>query len=129
MGVFRVECIDAATASGELRVRVQHAEPGSDRDELPLEEFLGRCDGCFAGSGRIVDQLFQARHTEGMVRCYRVQDRVVGFDQQFVTALPEDSYVLCEINVSSVFPLPEEALDPLARGALRALPSARAARH
>jgi hypothetical protein len=32
-----------------------------------------------------------------------------------------DSYVLCEINVSSVSPLPESALEPLARATLRRL--------
>ena len=32
-----------------------------------------------------------------------------------------DSYVLCEINVSSVSPFPESALEPLARATLRRL--------
>jgi hypothetical protein len=31
------------------------------------------------------------------------------------TAAGEDTYVLCEINVSSVYPFPDEALAPLAR--------------
>jgi hypothetical protein len=31
------------------------------------------------------------------------------------TASGEDTHVLCEINVSSVYPFPEEALEPLAR--------------
>jgi len=34
------------------------------------------------------------------------------------TASGEDSYVLCEINVSSVSPFPDSALDPLARATL-----------
>jgi hypothetical protein len=33
----------------------------------------------------------------------------------------EDTYVLCEINVSSVYPFPDSALEPLARAAARAI--------
>ncbi|GJD66541.1 hypothetical protein MPEAHAMD_6739 [Methylobacterium frigidaeris] len=36
-----------------------------------------------------------------------------------------DTYVLCEINVSSVFPIPEEALEGLARTTLQRLHAAR----
>jgi hypothetical protein len=42
------------------------------------------------------------------------------------TAAGEDTYVLCEINVSSVVPIPEEAPEALARTALRRLAAARA---
>jgi hypothetical protein len=31
------------------------------------------------------------------------------------TAAGEDSYVLCEINVSSVYPFPESAITPIAQ--------------
>jgi hypothetical protein len=34
------------------------------------------------------------------------------------TTSGEDTYVLCEINVSCVFPFPDEALRPLAQAAL-----------
>jgi hypothetical protein len=37
----------------------------------------------------------------------------------------EDTYVLCEINVSSVFPFPEEAPSAIARLALARLASSR----
>jgi len=40
----------------------------------------------------------------------------------------DDSYVLCEINVSSVFPIPDEAPDALAKTTLRRLAAARARR-
>lgn len=40
------------------------------------------------------------------------------------TASGDDSYVLCEINVSAVYPFPEEALEPLARAAARRLGAA-----
>jgi hypothetical protein len=35
------------------------------------------------------------------------------------TATGEDTYVLCEINVSGVLPIPDEAVPPLATAALR----------
>ena len=37
------------------------------------------------------------------------------------TASGEDTYVLCEINVSAVSPFPEEALKPLAKAAIERL--------
>ena len=37
------------------------------------------------------------------------------------TAAGEDTYVLCEINVSAVYPFPDEALVPLARETFRRL--------
>jgi len=143
------------------------------------------------GDGRIVDQAYQLRLTDGIVRCYQVGDRVAGFGEQLVNALypappgaspadapppgprlyypptrsdfqklknrlecewlpemcrvlsidpvelpviwdadfmygpknaaGEDTYVLCEINISSVYPFPDEALAPLAEEALRRL--------
>ena len=44
------------------------------------------------------------------------------------TASGEDTYVLCEINVISVFPFPEQAPSEIARLALAQLPSARKTR-
>ena len=138
--------------------------------------------------GGLVDQPFQTRHMDGMVRCYMSGDRVVGFGHQLVRALadredgpagprlysgPEDdrfqslrvsmegdwtpamarvleiemadlpiiwdadflfgqktrdgydTFVLCEINVSSVFPLPDEASDALAETLIGRLETAR----
>jgi hypothetical protein len=152
---------------------------------MRLGDFLRGCEAYLADGGRLVDQPFQPRHAEGMVRCYLVHDRVAGFGHQLVTALtdpapgesapppppprvycgpgkPEfqtlvarlesewvpqmqallgidtaslpalwdadfllgpkaasgdDTYVLCEINASSVFPFPAEAIEPLVRAA------------
>lgn len=162
-------------------VRVRHALRGSVEQDMPLEEFLTQCEGYFAGVGRIIDQPYQERLVDGMVRCYLSQNKVVGFGHQAINALfpaqngaeaptpgprlyhppsaPEfqgikakvesewieqlcltlelalealpiiwdidllfgpkaadgaDTYVLCEINVSSVYPFPESALEPLA---------------
>ena len=186
IGVFRVDLVRAEDRPGpEALVRVQHAQRGSSREEIRLGDLLQRCEEYLTGPGRIVDQPFQRRHAEGMVRCYLVEDRVAGFGHQLVTALmdpapggsapppppprlyfgpskPEfqalkarlesewvpqmqallgiekaslpaiwdadfllgprdasggDTYLLCEINASSVFPFPAEALGPLARTA------------
>jgi hypothetical protein len=181
-GVWKVERISDA------RVRVRHALRGSLEEEVMLDEFLTRCEPYFAAGGRMVDQIYQPRLPDGIIRCYLVRDRVAGFGEQLINALypapvgtapaevpqpgprlyfpptrkdfqvlrsklesawvpamcrtlalePEslpviwdadflygpttstgdDSYVLCEINVSSVYPFPNEALAPLAQETL-----------
>lgn len=184
IGVWKVE----RAAGGTVRVR--EAKDASVPRTLALSEFVGERAGEFEEGGMLIDQAFQARHLEGMIRCYMSGGTVVGFGHQLVRALaepddgqagprlysgPEDSrfqrlrgnmerdwapglmrlldivpedlpviwdadlllgpkdadghdgYVLCEINVSSVFPVPDEAPDALARTTLARL-DARAAR-
>ena len=159
-------------------VRVLDATKDVSEDTL-LDEFLERC-GEYFDDGCVVDQPFQARLTEGVVRCYMAGDRCAGFGHQKVRALVDapaaraeagprlytsnadprfqrlrrlmedewipqltslldlprddlpmiwdadfmlgapgadraDSYVLGEINVSSVFPIPDEAPAEIAR--------------
>lgn len=188
-GVWKVELAEAAPTSANPAIRVQHALRGAAVETLPLGDFVQRCEPYFASSGCMLDQPFQARLAEGMIRAYLVQDRVAGFGFQRVTALmppepghavppepparvyfgaaqPEfqplrhllesswvaqmqrlldlsreslpiiwdadflfgpksatgqDTYVLCEINVSSVHPMPDEAFDPLANATREAL--------
>lgn len=179
IGVWKVE-----RAVGS-EVLVQEARDRSQRT-LPLDAFLAERAADFAAGVTLVDQPFQARHLEGMVRCYVSGTRVAGFGAQYVTALAppehgqapprlysgpedgrfqrlralmevewipemaarlglrdddlpvvwdadfllgmkdaagEDSYVLCEINASSVYPIPDEAHDALAAVTLRRLTS------
>jgi hypothetical protein len=193
-GVWKVEPI-SALADGTSIVRVLEARRGSMPAEMPLTEFMARCETYFVTDGCIVDQPFQPRLPDGMIRCYMGADKVVGFGHQFIKALippppegpdapdaqpgprimhgadappfqalrakmegewtpqmmavlgidvaslpiiwdadflygpriasGEDSYVLCEINVSSVFAIPEQAPAAIARLALRRLQSAR----
>jgi Domain of unknown function (DUF6815) len=175
------------------QVVVRHAARGSVETTMPLGEFIaGRAEE-FVDGGALIDQIYQHRLIEGMIRCYLCRDRVVGFGEQLVNALypaapggqPEDApqpgprlyypptrpdlqqlktrletawvpalcsnegldlgdlpviwdadflrgpiradgeldYVLCEINVSSVYPFPDEALRPLAQETLRRLTS------
>jgi hypothetical protein len=169
-GVWKVEAV--AGPSSRPMVRVLDATKDAS-EELALEAFLERCAEYFA-DGSVLDQSFQARLSEGVVRCYMAGDRCAGFGYQKVKALVEDpaaraqagprlyasktdprfqplrklmeekwtpelcsllqvarrdlpmiwdadfmlgppcadgrdSYVLGEINVSSVFPIPDEA--------------------
>ena len=174
-GVWRVERVGPETA------RVLHALRGSVPEEVALADFMARCEGWVASDGGIIDQPYQARLPDGMIRCYMGADHVVGFGHQFIKALVppppggpeepgprlyhgpdmppfqrlrrlmetewtpqmaellgiaradlpiiwdadflygprtadgEDTYVLCEINVSSVFPIPDEAPAAIAR--------------
>lgn len=180
-------------APGTARVTVQAA--ASDAVEhLPLDAFLARCRNLFEAGGRVVDQAFQPRVGEGMIRCYLSGDAVVGFGEQFPrlplgAAVPAlgmasaktmhpateprfvrlrrameedwlpgmlgllglapkdlpavwdadfllglrdaagaDTYVLCEINVSSVLPFPDMAVEAIARTAVACVAEARAVR-
>jgi hypothetical protein len=175
IGVWKVE------AAGDGMVHVKEARGGAEPRTIPLARFIAERAGDFDEAGGLVEQPFQQRHLEGMVRCYMAGDRVAGFGHQLVRALadpehgpapprlysgpadprfqrlraamerdwaaglcrtlsiapddlpviwdadfllgpktPEgdDSYVLCEINASAVFPIPDEAPDALAGVAL-----------
>ena len=48
---------------------------------------MRRCEAYFTADGCIVDQPFQARLTDGMIRCYMCADKAVGFGHQLVKAL------------------------------------------
>ena len=176
-GVWKVE------SDGPASVRVQHATKESVPERLPLEEFLRRCEPYFAGTGLMVEQPYQSRLSEGMIRAYLSHDEVVGFAHQYPrgllppadaaraptsktfehptepayaalrgclesewvpemqeilgldthalpaiwdvdflygpkTAIGDDTYVLCEINVSSTFAFPEFAMPTVAQAAI-----------
>ncbi len=175
-GVWKVESL--ASPRNQPMVRVRDATKDAS-EEVALYEFLERCIEYFE-DGCVIDQPFQARLSEGVVRCYMAGDRCAGFGHQKVKALVEapaaraeagprlytfnadprfrrlrglmedewtpqltslldiprsdlpmiwdadfmlgqpgadgtDSYVLGEINVSSVFPIPDEASAEIAR--------------
>lgn len=82
-GVWKVE----RRPSHPALVRVRHALRGSVEQDIPLDAFLGQCEAYFASAGRIIDQPYQERLTDGMVRCYLVGDRVAGFGHQAINAL------------------------------------------
>ncbi len=180
-GVWKVETLPDTDAT----VRVLHALRGSQPEDMPLEAFIARCEPYFGWGSCIIDQAFQPRLPEGMIRCYMSGSKVAGFGHQLIKALipppregsdsPEaqpgprimhgpdappfqalrrlmemqwtpqmmktlgidesslpviwdadflygprdaagaDTYVLCEINASSCFAIPEEAPLAIAR--------------
>lgn len=187
-GVWKLELENAAEGGADPALKVRHARRGSTEERMTLADFIARCAPYFSGAGRMIDQQWQPRLTEGMVRCYLVDDQVQGFGVQAINALHpappgmppeaapattprlyhpptlpqcqalkrkleaewlpalgrlldlrahelpvlwdsdfmlgpkdaggEDTYVLCEINVSSVSPFPDAALEPLAQATL-----------
>ena len=200
LGVWKVEWVnpspshhggagDEARPHPDSLVRVRHAQRGSMETEVSLADFFRQCEPYFVGAGQMIDQAYQSRLPEGMIRCYLVQDQVAGFGHQAINALypappglppsaapqpgprfyhpptvPEfqslklklerewlpafqealdiettrlpiiwdadfllgpkdasghDTYVLCEINVSSVAPFPESTIPLMAQAALR----------
>ena len=200
IGVQRVELIEQKSPPGASVVRVQSARMRDEvAEDITLGEFMQRCTKYFAysgGAGRLIDQPFQPRITEGMIRCYLVKGEVVGFARQYpheqsptgdpsaprrifglpaaktmygpdepafralranvesewvpgmqtlvevdAAALPalwdadflygpktpsgDDTYVLCEINISAVLPFPLEAPPKLAQAMLAAIRASR----
>jgi len=94
IGVWKVELTAnaAAAPSADATVRVQHAHPRDTvTEEMPLVEFMERCTAYFSGTGRMVDQQFQPRIAEGMIRSYMVQNAVVGFAHQWPEGVAPDS--------------------------------------
>lgn len=55
-------------------------------EELALDDFLDRCIEYFQ-DGCVIDQPFQVRLSEGVVRCYMAGDRCAGFGHHKVKVL------------------------------------------
>ena len=195
-GVWKVELPAGrpGPAGPDVLVRVQDARSGDGASEIvALGSFMQRCEAYFAWSGCLVDQAFQDRLADGMLRCYFCGGQVVGFCQQWPkglldddphrgappdsvmegpdvpayrplrvtaetrwvpqmisilgldprklpviwdadflygpkTAAGDDTYVLCEINVSAVWPFPPMAAPAVAAAALDRTRAARALR-
>ena len=84
IGVWRVEAV-----GGVSNLRVRHAQRGSDEEVLDLKGLLQRMAPYFEPSngGHMIDQAWQPRLVDGMVRAYLVGDRVGGFGRQAINAL------------------------------------------
>jgi uncharacterized protein DUF6815 len=78
--------IEIARNGSDPVVRVREARRGGTEEELRLSDFMHRCEKYFSNSGCIIDQPFQPRIGEGMVRCYLVHDKVAGFSTQMPRA-------------------------------------------
>jgi hypothetical protein len=80
-GVWKVE------AAGQGRVRVAEAASRRAAQEMALSDFLHARAAELARVEGFVDQAFQPRLGEGMIRVYLAGDRVIGFGWQLVRAL------------------------------------------
>jgi hypothetical protein len=70
-------------------LRLRHAQRGSEEETVDWPTLLARLAPYFepAQGGHLIDQAWQPRLAEGMVRAYLVGDRVGGFGHQAVNAL------------------------------------------
>lgn len=86
IGVWRVEQSDDGT------LLVQHAQRGSTPQRKDMAGLSATLAPYFepACGGHMIDQAWQPRLAEGMVRAYLVEDRVAGFGVQAVNALHPD---------------------------------------
>src|SRR6185295_225952 len=82
-GVWKVEALASSRNVPMVRVLDATKDKG---EELALDAFLERCAEYFE-DGSVIDQPFQPRLTEGVVRCYMAGDRCAGFGHQKVKAL------------------------------------------
>lgn len=92
-GVWKIELPGGHPGPADLatQVRIQDARPKDGSFELvPLEAFMQRCEAYFAWSGALIDQAYQDRLADGMVRCYFSGTRVVGFCRQYPKGLLDD---------------------------------------
>lgn len=81
IGVWRVEQLGAG------RYAMRHAQRGCDTAQGTLDQLCERLAPFFADGGHMVDQAWQPRLAEGMVRAYLSGSRVAGFGHQAVNAL------------------------------------------
>jgi hypothetical protein len=86
IGVWRVERL-AGREPPALRVR--HAQRGSEERVMELPSLLRQMSEYFepANGGHMIDQAWQPRLVDGMVRAYLVEGQVTGFGLQAVNAL------------------------------------------
>lgn len=93
-GVWRIDLIESVRDADVLdaRVRVLDAQTRDDSSEtMLLTAFMDRCETHFAWSGCLVDQEYQHRLADGMIRCYFAHDEVVGFARQWPKGLLDDA--------------------------------------
>jgi hypothetical protein len=85
-GVWRVEGLQG---TDPLMLRVQHAPRGNPEEHMGLPGFLQRMEKYFEplNGGHMIDQAWQPRLVDGMVRAYLVEGKVTGFGHQAVNAL------------------------------------------
>jgi len=83
IGVWRVEL------GADSRLRVRQAQRGSEEESIDMPALQDKLAPYFdaANGGHMIDQAWQPRLVDGMVRAYLVGDRVGGFGHQAINAL------------------------------------------
>jgi hypothetical protein len=81
IGVWRVEALNGG------RFALRHAQRGAAEETVDFETVVQRLAPYFEGGSHLVDQAWQPRLAEGMIRAYLVRDRVAGFGHQAINAL------------------------------------------
>ena len=81
IGVWRLERLGTDCYS------LRHAQRGSEPEQGTFAAVVERLAPYFEAGGHMIDQAFQPRVREGMVRAYLVRDRVAGFGHQAINAL------------------------------------------
>jgi hypothetical protein len=81
IGVWKIELDNAsAPVTPDSVVCVHEARIRDlDTDTMPLRDFLDRCDSSFADNRSVIDQPFQPRVAERLIRSYFVTNHLVGF--------------------------------------------------
>lgn len=81
IGVWKVDLVD--DPSGDATVEVQDAHfRGTEVERMRIDDFFLRWGETFDDGGGLVDQPFQPRIADGMIRCYMVRGEVAGFAHQ-----------------------------------------------
>ncbi|MGZ4800615.1 MAG: Cj0069 family protein [Acidimicrobiia bacterium] len=83
-GVWKVEL---HSSGPDPWIVVQEGTRSGAPARVRLSEFISRCEAYFGDGGLLVEQPFQQRIAEGMIRCYLSHDRVVGFAHQHPAGL------------------------------------------
>jgi hypothetical protein len=91
MGGEGVWKVDLAQADADPLLDVQHAKRDAPVERLRLSGFVARCESYFENGGLMVEQPFQERIGEGMIRAYLTHDDVVGFAHQHPPGLRPES--------------------------------------
>jgi hypothetical protein len=84
IGTWKIQL--ANSEAGDALVQVQEARRNGPVEKMRLSAFMRRCAQYFSADGGLIDQQFQPRVAEGTIRCYLVQNRVVGFSTQMPRA-------------------------------------------
>jgi hypothetical protein len=88
-GVWSVELAEPsapATLGSPVRVREARAKDGVE-ERLTLGDLIRRCGPYFSWSGVLVDQEYQLRLADGLIRCYFSHGELVGFRRQWPKGL------------------------------------------